>query len=226
MEEESSESSGGFFSSMTNGTDKPAKVDVLTLSAEEEDETTKRVSLDETTTTQRSTSPAADDETTTSPAARVETGEDGGHDESHRWDLVRRRLTPKLQSRPTPSRWDLLIAHLQAVDDETDGSGGRNADLLFQETATDKAIQETKKPDMADAVQQIRWSQSHASWEGTTHVANQNTKISSSRVGHSWMLLVCPGKGNRPRPNAGVFVLIMLWTALWLVADCACTIEA
>ena len=91
MEEESSESSGGFFSSMTNGTDKPAKVDVLTLSAEEEDETTKRVSLDETTTTQRSTSPAADDETTTSPAARVETGEDGGHDEAHRWDLVRRR---------------------------------------------------------------------------------------------------------------------------------------
>ena len=190
MEEDSSESSGGFFSSMTNGTDKPAEVDVeLTLSAEEDE-------------TQRS-----------------------------KWDLVRRRLTPKLQSRPPPSRWDLLIAHLQAVD-ETEGRGGRNADLLFQETATDKAIQETKKPDMADAAQQIRGrgssfaanarASSHISWEGTTHVANEDTKISSSRVGHSWMLLVCPGKGNRPRPNAGVFVLIMLWTALWLVADCTC----
>ena len=210
MEEDSSESSGGFFSSMTNGTDKPAEVDVeLTLSAEEDE-------------TQRSTS----------PAARVETaGEAEGDVKAHKWDLVRRRLTPKLQSRPPPSRWDLLIAHLQAVD-ETEGSGGRNADLLFQETATDKAIQETKKPDMADAAQQIRGrgssfaanarASSHISWEGTTHVANEDTKISSSRVGHSWMLLVCPGKGNRPRPNAGVFVLIMLWTALWLVADCTC----
>ena len=194
MEEDSSESSGGFFSSMTNGTDKPAEVDVeLTLSAEEDE-------------TQRSTS----------PAARVETaGEAEEDNKAHKWDLIRHRLTPKLQLRPLPSRWDLLIAHLQAVD-ETDGSGGRHADLLFQETATD----------MADAVQQFRQrgrARSQTSWEGTTHVANESTKISSSRVGHSWMLLVCPGKGNRPRPNAGVFVLIMLWTALWLVADCACT---